>query len=245
MYYFMLLVATLALGSCAKLSDYPFRPGAPAKQSAINTQNVFFTPTTSAEELDLQKAASVSIDKSVYYIGTEQVSAKNQNPIISCFDEAGQLLWSYNAYEQTAVDGRGLALTTDGTNLYAAFSADGGSFITPNYTDFTKKGWLPSYGTGGGASVVVLAKLNPMTGEPLTGTYVLARKSDGKTNTLKLVEMTLESDGLHVDAQAWYAPLNVQRQRISVSGTSPFEYSVRFNEDLTQALEANIKTEIK
>jgi len=207
--------------------------------SSFQSETIFFDAAASEKELKEQGAAGVSIGSKIYYIGTQQESADNQNPIIICFDE-GEKLWSFETYENAPPDGRGIGLATDGELLYAAFSVDGGTYEKPFFTDYTQNGWLKSYGQGGGAKVGIILQINPDNGEPIEGSFLIAKKEDGSTNSLQITDIQIHKDYLYVKTNSWYSPLDTRKNRIQVNGSSPFDYRVSLSKDLTKAIETEV-----
>ena len=181
----------------------------------------------------------MSVNGNDIYIGTHQATSINQNPIVASIDpNTNTINWIRSDYEQTGVDGRGngLLVTTSG-DLYAAFSVDGGS----NSFNFAASGgWLNSYGSGGGAKVGVIVKLDPTTGAPQTGTFVIAKLSSGNTNTVSINNLAVDTSGnIIVSAQSFFSPLDTNGNRLTCSGNSPFEYTLVLNADLTSAVSAS------
>lgn len=184
-------------------------------------------------------ATVVSSGTSRIYIGYQQVSSDNKNPIVVRFDN-GRRIWCRNNIEITGDDGEGYGLLWNEANLlYGVFSATGTQgTATQDYRRFTANGWLTSYGSGGGPRVSVLLQLNPTTGQPIRGTFINAVRSDGRTNSL--VVRNLEWTGRHVvvTADSWYSPRRINRQPFTCSGASPFVYRLWLTPDLQRAVDA-------
>jgi hypothetical protein len=225
----------LVLSACAKDDEFE-----PYSTSSFQSRTVFFDAQAGEPELKEKGAATVSIGSKVYYIGTQQVSADNQNPIMICFNE-GEKLWSFESYENSPPDGKGVGLATDSELLYAAFSVDGGTYDKPFFTEYTQNGWIKSYGQGGGPKVAVVLRINPDNGEPIEGSFLIAKKEDGSTNSLEITDMQIESEYLYVKTNSWYSPLDTEKNRIQVSGSSPFDYRVKLSKDLAKAIETEVK----
>jgi hypothetical protein len=228
------LVAIHILTACKKEDGFEPNP-----ISSFQQKTVFFTADASEKELTEKAAANVSIGDKTYYIGTNQITADNQNPIMICFDE-GEKVWSFESYENAPPDGKGIGLATDGELLYAAFSVDGGTYDTPFFTEYTKNGWITSYGQGGGAKVGVILRINTDNGKPYEGSFLIARKEDGTTNSLEIRDMRVEPEVLYVKTNSWYSPLDTEKNRIQVSGSSPFDYRVNLTKDLTRAVTTEV-----
>jgi hypothetical protein len=185
-------------------------------------------------------AATVTIGGSNYYIGTDQVTGINQNPVLARFT-GGSQDWCVDTYETTGVDGRGIGLlSTPAGNLYAYFTVDGGG----SFNFGTSGGWLNSYGSGGGAKVSVISRIDTTNGAAVEGTFLRAELSNGNTNTLSVTQLQWDDTNQEVEVQAesFFSPLNTSGDRISVSGSSPFDYVVVLSADLTTANEAYLGT---
>lgn len=211
--------------------------------SAVNSSVVKFTPEDNQETLEEKGAAQVSVGDSTIYIGTEQVSANNQNPIITRFTN-GERDWVVNNYETGSPDGRGVGLLWDGEmELYAAFTVDGGG---SGISAFTREGWLNSYGTGGGAKVTALVKLDPETGRQGsdvaqgTGTFVSALLSNGNVNTLTPTDLSFQGENIVLDSESFFSPRRTTKERMeqTIAQDSPFPYQITFEPDLSTAITA-------
>lgn len=189
------------------------------------------------EQLTTDGVAQVSCAGKTFFIATVQVSADNQDPVVIAFSN-GVKLWAKQDYETTPPDSTGLGLASDGTDLYAVFTVDGGTYDTPFFTDYTSGGWIISYGQGGGSKVTVILKLDPADGTPEAGTFVIAKLSNGNSNSLLGTGLQIHSDHLLFTADSWYSPLDVNKERISVSGSSPFDYRLTLKKDLSGAIDA-------
>ncbi|NER32609.1 MAG: hypothetical protein F6J93_00765 [Oscillatoria sp. SIO1A7] len=218
------------------LDDDPIG-GLPA---AIDSTFVGFSALTSEAAIAATKAQRLTIGTQTIYIGTDQKSTNNQNPIIASFDSANPANnWVRNDYETAGADGRGFGLFWDGTNLYGVFSIDGTQGTSSQ--DFRRattgatQNWLKSYGSGGGAKVSVLARINPATGEMTEAAYLSALLSSGKSNTLTVTDISTNANGnLVVQAQSFFSPRNPDGTRMTQvgSGSSPFDYTVEITPDL-------------
>ncbi len=187
----------------------------------------------SPAQLLKKRAPYVKIADTYIFAGYRQVSAKNQDPVILRFD-GGKRTWCRKDYETNNDDGRAYALFYDGTRLYAAFSATGTQGkASRDFRRFTQQGWMKSYGRGGGAKSAVILKLNPDTGEGISGTFVNAVLKNGKSNSLVVNHMNLSDGALVVQADSWYSPRRPDRQALSCSGKSPFAVRLQFEQDLS------------
>ncbi len=171
----------------------------------------------------------------VVQLGTLQVSTKNQDPVVAFYRE-GNLVFCSADYDASPVDARAVAATADKEHLYVAFSTDGGAKHPRAFTRFTQSGWQESYGAGGGAKVLVILKIRKADGVAIAGTYITAKKQDGKTNSVALKSLEFTNNSIRLVADAWYSPLKTDKTPYQCSGASPFAYTVQLSADLASAM---------
>lgn len=160
--------------------------------------------------LNASSSASDS-EGNTYEVGFDQVSGNNQNPFVIKKSSSGEQLWKVS-HESTGVDCRAAMVSVaENGSPWVVFTLDGGS---NDGTYITKKEvssgafdgvFMNSYGSGGGPKVAVLAKLNPDNGKIEKGTFLTARLTSGKTNSLS-VEKIGFTDGkfaLEASSAAW------------------------------------------
>ncbi|HEY9645760.1 MAG TPA: calcium-binding protein [Chroococcidiopsis sp.] len=215
--------------------------------SSIVSTTAKFSPSSSEAAIAATGAARVKIGTQTIYIGTQQVSSINQNPIIASFDTSNSSKrWVKTNYEVTGADGRGYGLFWSGKALYAVFSVDG-TQGTPSQ-DFRRvssgatQTWLRSYGAGGGPKVAVLAKIDPATGNMTSAVYVSAVLSSGKSNSLAVTKLSVDSAGnLVVNANSYFSPRRIDGRAMTKTGTgnSPFPYTLVLTPDLKKALRSS------
>lgn len=241
----------------------PPSSGSPDEPIFIGSDNPIFPPIDSANlrvsipdgvakfdandteaQIAASGAARITLGTQTIYIGTNQVSSINQNPIVASFDSANPANnWVRTDYEVTGADGRGIGIATDGQSLYAVFTVDGtqGSISE----DFRRaaidaeQAWLRSYGSGGGAKVSVLGRIDPTDGELLDAAYLSAILSSGNSNTLVVENLATNSDGnLVVNAQSYFSPRRPNGSALTqiTSGSSPFAYTVEITPDLKRVV---------
>ncbi|WP_190512043.1 Calx-beta domain-containing protein [Oscillatoria sp. FACHB-1407] len=213
--------------------------GGSALPASIVSNNVKFGSGDSQATIASRGAARITIGTQTIYIGTQQVTSINQNPIIRSFDSANPANnWTRTDYEVTGADGRGYGLFWDGTNLYAVFSVDG-TQGTPS-EDFRRvsgsatQNWLRSYGNGGGAKVAVLARIDPRTGTMSNAAY-LSANNNGRTNSLAVTGLSVGANGnLVVNANSWFSPRRPDGSAMTplTSAGSPFNYTLEITRDL-------------
>ncbi|GAB4434272.1 MAG: hypothetical protein OHK0011_17390 [Turneriella sp.] len=168
-------------------------------------------------------------------LGTLQVSAKNQDPVVAFYRD-NKLVFCSADYDTSPVDSRAVAATADKEHLYVAFSVDGGAKHPKTFTRFTAGGWQNSYGAGGGAKVLVILKIRKADGVAVAGTYVAAKKQDGKTNSVALKKLEFTNNSVKLTADSWYSPLKTDKSGYECSGPSPFAYTLQLSADLGTAM---------
>ncbi|MEH1790798.1 hypothetical protein [Nostoc sp.] len=177
-----------------------------------------------------------------FYIGYQQVSSNNKNPITIRFNN-GIKTWCRTDYETTGDDGTGYGLYWDGGNvLYGVYSSTG-SQTGNDFRRFATGRWLSSYGSGGGPKVAVIARINPANGEVYYATFLSAKKAnDGKTNSLVVNTLSWNGTNLTVQAKSWWTPRRADTNSMNCSGSSPYQYTVIFTGDLTRVNSALANT---
>ncbi|WP_413198844.1 hypothetical protein [Nostoc piscinale] len=202
-------------------------------------KGVAFTCNDSEASIKAKNGPKISIGAKTIYIGYQQVTSLNKDPRIIRFDN-GIKKWCRNDYETTNDDGTGYGLLWDGNNvLYGVFSSTG-SQTGNDFRRFAKNGWLSSYGSGGGAKVAVIARINPSNGSVLSATFVSAKKpSDGKSNSLLITNLSWNNTTLKVLADSWSNPRRADKNSMTCAGSSPYKYTVVFTGDLTKANSAS------
>lgn len=207
--------------------------------SSIQATTIKFSASDPEATISSTGAARIKLGTQTIYVGTQQVTSINQNPIIASFDSSNPANnWVRTDYEITGADGRGYGLFWSGSQLYGVFSVDG-TQGTPDQ-DFRRvsgtatQSWLRSYGTGGGPKVAVLAKLNPATGEMTDAVYLSAINS-GKSNSFVVTGLTTNAAGnVVVSAESYFAPRRPDGQAMTQTTTagSPFDYTLEITPNL-------------
>ncbi|MBU7583499.1 MAG: hypothetical protein KAF91_11420 [Nostoc sp. TH1S01] len=207
-------------------------------QSAI-AKSVAFTCNDSELSIKAKNGPKISIGGKTIYIGYQQVSSLNKDPRIIRFDN-GVKKWCRTDYETTIDDGTGYGLLWDGGNvLYGVFTSTG-SQIGNDFRRFAKNGWLSSYGSGGGAKVSVIARINPTNGSVLSATFVSAKKpNDGKSNSLTVTNLSWNGTTLKMIANSAWTPRRADKNSMTCTGSSPYIYTVVFTGDLTKVNSAS------
>lgn len=193
---------------------------------------VTFTCNDSEATIKAKNGPKVTVDTTTIYIGYQQVTSLNKDPRVIRFDN-GVKKWCRSDYETTGDDGTGYGLLWDRSGvLYGVFTSTG-SQTGNDFRRFATGRWLPSYGTGGGAKVAVLARINPTNGDVNYATFFTARKlSDGKTNSLVVRGLAWNGTTLTVQADSWSSPRRADKSSMTCTGSSPFKYAAVFTGDL-------------
>ncbi|MBF2055061.1 MAG: hypothetical protein IGS03_16555 [Candidatus Sericytochromatia bacterium] len=221
-------------------------PSAAASEAPLAVNKAFHAsgqtlrPDETEAELLARGVPSVVSGSTRFFIGYQQVSANNQNPVLVRFDQGVQT-WMRSDYETSGDDSRGYGLLWDGTDdLYAVFSSTGTQGdSSQDFRRFAQQGWLKSYGAGGGPKVAVLARIDPASGDVTAASFVSARLSNGNSNSLQVTDLALQSNTLTVSAKAWFSPRNPDTTPMRCSGSSPFASILDFSLDLRQVLQAS------
>ncbi|HNM99864.1 MAG TPA: hypothetical protein PKG67_05380 [Turneriella sp.] len=194
-----------------------------------------FIPVEACPITKAKNLKEIKLRDGTVKLGTLQVSAKNQDPIVAFYREGKPVFCSAD-YDTSPVDARAVTATADKEHLYVVFSTDGGAKHPKTFTRFTASGWQESYGAGGGAKVLVILKIRKADGVAVAGTYITAKKQDGKTNSVALKKLEFNNNSVRLVADAWYSPLKTDKTPYECSGSSPFAYILQLSADLTTAM---------
>ncbi|MBH8553413.1 hypothetical protein I8751_13715 [Nostocaceae cyanobacterium CENA357] len=214
-------------------------------QTVVNSsvsKSVTFTCNDSEATIKAKNGPKVLSGQTTIYIGYQQVSSSNKDPRIVRFDN-GIKKWCRSDYETTNDDGTGYGLFWDGKGvLYGVFTSTG-TQTGNDFRRFANGRWLTSYGSGGGAKVAVIAKINPDNGSVYYATFLSARKpSDGKTNSLVVTGLSWNGVNLSVNADSWWTPRRADKNSMTCSGSSPYKYAAAFTGDLSKVSAASAAT---
>ena len=192
----------------------------------------------SLADLTTRGNAMVQEGNVAFVIGYTQNSAINQNPQVARFDSGVQTWYSSDAYESGGADSQAVAVLWDKADaLYVAFTIDGEQ--ADSLSRFTSGGWIDGYGTGGGAKVSVLTKIDVNSGAITAGTYIRAESGSGETNTLEVKDLAFDNNGdIVVMADSFSFPLKADKSRFTCTTGSPYDYTLVLSPDLTTAVSA-------
>jgi hypothetical protein len=217
----------------------------PALAQTVNSSiknAVTFSCNDSEATIKAKNGARVAYGTTSIYIGYQQVSSINKNPITIRFNN-GIKTWCRTDYETTNDDGTGYGLYWDGGNvLYGVYSSTG-SQTGNDFRRYATGRWLSSYGFGGGPKVAVIARINPANGQVYYATFLSAKKPDnGRTNSLVVNNLSWNGANLTVEAKSWWIPRRANTNSMNCSGSSPYAYKVVFTGDLTKVNSASANT---
>lgn len=198
-------------------------------QKAFSKSGVGINCSMSAAQMKSAGAPSLTFGTATVFVGFEQVG-DNQNPVFARFDNDTKTYCE--RHEQEPPDGRALGVTWDGgPKAYVVYTIVGGG----SAFDAKAKGqWLDRYGDGGGSSkVTFLGEVDAAAGTLTRGTFVIAKKQDGKTNTHTPSDAAIvRSDGtIEVHGDSAFQPMNPDRSIMSCTGY-PFFTTYVFASDL-------------
>ncbi|MEH1944756.1 MAG: hypothetical protein V7L01_31700 [Nostoc sp.] len=217
----------------------------PAFAQTVNSSignAVTFSCNDSEATIKAKNGPKVSSGNITIYIGYEQASSNNKNPVTALFNN-GIKTWCRNDYETTNDDGTGYGLFWDGANvLYGVYSATG-SQTGNDFRRFATGRWLSSYGSGGGPKVAIIARINPANGQVDYATFLSAKKADnGQTNSLVVQNLSWNGTNLTVQAKSWWTPRRANTNSMTCSGSSPYQYTAVFTGDLATVNSASAVT---
>jgi hypothetical protein len=114
------------------------------------------------------------------FIGGYTQLHNNQDAYVIC-EKNGQIIWS-KYFDRSLDDSKVSGIIAGGNDLFVAFSCTGGN------TDFdaTPGAFQTSYGSGGGAKIVYLSRIEALSGGILNATFIGCKLNNGNTNTLRV-----------------------------------------------------------
>jgi len=178
----------------------------------------------------------VRVGASTIYVGFDQVSGDNQDPLIARFD-AGEPVWC-RYHEDDAPDGRAHAITWDGgPYAYVVYTIVGGGSDLEG-----KGGWLASYApgsiSGGGPKVSVVGRVDVSDGSLDAATFVIAVKSDNKVNSHgpRGAVVVLEGGAVEFHGDSAHKAIDADGESAMDCTDYPFDSRYRFTADLSQLL---------
>ncbi|HYX14197.1 MAG TPA: hypothetical protein VE944_07485 [Nostoc sp.] len=217
----------------------------PAFAQTVNSSignGVTFSCNDSEATIIAKNGPKVVYGSTAIYIGYQQVSSNNKNPVTIRFN-SGIKSWCRTDYETTNDDGTGYGLYWDGANvLYGVYSSTG-SQTGNDFRRFATGRWLSSYGSGGGPKVAVIARINPANGQVDYATFLSAKRADnGNTNSFVVQNLSWNGTDLTVQAKSWWTPRGANTNSMTCTGSSPYQYTAVFTGDLTKVNSASAPT---
>ena len=213
----------------------------PVQAQLVNQSKVGRAATFSCKDSEavIRSKGVVSVQNGTrsIYVGYQQVSKINKNPILARFD-GGKLVWCQTNLETTNDDSTGYGLSWDGKdNLFAVFSSTG-TQGTPaqDFRRFAVNGWMKDYGVGGGAKAAIIARVNPNTGMPNAATFISSVLPNSKTNSVGVTALDWNGVRLKVSDDAYSYPRNVLRKAMVCAAGSPYKQVIEFSGTLNVAL---------
>ncbi|WP_199337007.1 hypothetical protein [Oscillatoria sp. FACHB-1407] len=230
------IMALLGLSTAISLSELQSHALA---ASSVRNEAIAFNCNESEATIRARGGASVTVGQSTIYIGYQQVSANNKDPRLIRFD-AGRRVWCKTNYEVTGDDSTGYGLVWNGGNIYAVFTATGTQGRpSQDFRRFATNGWLTNYGSGGGAKVAILTRINPANGNIRAATFLSSVLTNGRTNSMQVNSLALRLNGnLIVGASSWSYPRRANHARMSCNSASPYPYTIEFTPNLDRVIRA-------
>lgn len=223
-------------GAPDAVSDAPAPP--PKGALAAGWQKAFLASSAAIDcamtfdAISKTGAPRLAIGGATLFVGHQQVSSANQDPVVRRFDGASPT-WCVR-HEQQSPDGRALGVTWDGGGAaYVIYTVVGGG------TDLDKAasgGWLSSYGSGGGPKVAVVGRVDAATGALARASFVIAKLASGKTNTFAPTDapIRLASGDVEIDGDSAFQPIQPDRALQTCTGY-PFHAKYVLSGDLATA----------
>jgi hypothetical protein len=237
-------IASLGLAALLGFTGAVGLSGAQVEATTVSSVKtaVAFNCNESEATIRGRGGPSVTIGSTSFYIGYQQVSSINKNPRLIRFD-SGRRVWCRTDYEVTGDDGTGYGLIWNGgSTLYGVFSSTGTQgTASQDFRRYATRGWLTSYGQGGGRKVAILARIDPATGNVNAATFLSALLTSGSSNSIQVTSLAFNNTNLVVNAASWFSPRRRDRTRMNCTGTAPFPYTIEFLPGLNSATRASAR----
>lgn len=168
-------------------------------------------------------AASLTIGSTTLVVGYEQIG-QNQDPVFVRFD--GETKRYCEHHERETPDGRAYGVTWNGgKTAFVVYSIVGGGSA---FDAKAKGSWQDRYGDGGASSKVsYVGEVETDFGTLVRGTFVLAKKKDGKTNSHAPADapIVLSSGDLEFQGESAFQPMNPDK---SIMTCTDYPFSTRY-----------------
>jgi hypothetical protein len=167
------------------------------------------------------------------------VTSINQDPIVAKFQNNVQQ-WCRVDYEVTPDDsqGYGLIFNSKENSLYGVFSSTGTQGNSDqDFRKYSTKGWLTSYGQGGGSKISVIAKIDPSNGNVLYATFVSAVLSSGNSNSVVVTKLNnMNQEFICLEMSSYFSPRKNDKKAMTCTGSSPFRWNLVLSSNLSISL---------
>ncbi len=208
-------------------------PSAEGWSSSYADDGVGFSCDAARAELEASGAPGLTFADTAIFVGFEQVG-DNQNPLVIRFD--GDTRIYCQKHETEGPDGRALGVTWDGGDVaYVVYTIVGGGSALESAT---QGGWIPAYApgaiSGGGPKVSYVGRVDVADGSLMSGTFVIAVKSDNKVNSHSVSgPVTVLKDGnVEFLGSSAHKPIDVDLTAMDCTDY-PFESRYVLTPDLT------------
>jgi hypothetical protein len=233
---FFALVATASAFGCGEGTDaVPVNGSAEVPGSSAEGWQSAYADVggkCGATEAELAALAHVTVGNTTLYVGYEQVSANNQDPIVIRYDAGQKVYCRY--HEDDGPDGRAVGITWDGgDHAYVVYTIVGGGSDLEG-----KNGWLSSYApgaiSGGGPKVSVVGRVDAANGDLISASFIIAVKSDNKVNTHrpKGPVTVLEDGSVEFFGESAHKPIDADGKSGMDCTDYPFDSRYRLSADL-------------
>lgn len=207
----------------------PPSPLATGWQKAFRATSAGINCNQTLAQMTAAGATSLKVGASTLVVGFEQIG-QNQDPIFARFEDTTQKYCEH--HEREAPDGRAYGVTWDGgKTAYVVYTIVGGGSA---FDALGKGQWLDRYGDGGGSSKVsFVGEVETDFGTLVRGTFVIAKKKDGKTNSHTPADapIVLASGDIEFQGDSAFQPMNPDKSIMECTNY-PFASRYVFSRDL-------------
>lgn len=198
-------------------------------QKAFSKTSAGIRCSQGLEQMIAAGATTLKIGASTLVVGFEQLG-QNQDPVFARFDDATPKYCQH--HEREAPDGRAYGVTWDGgKTAYVVYTIVGGGSA---FDERGKGQWLERYGDGGRSSKVsFVGEVETDFGTLVKGTFVIAKKKDGSTNTHTPAQaaVVLASGQIEFQGESAFQPMNPDKSIMNCIAY-PFSSRYVFSRDL-------------
>jgi hypothetical protein len=199
-------------------------------KKAFSKESAGLKCTMSAAEVEASSATRLTFGTSTLFVGFQQIG-NNQDPVFIRVD-AGEKVYCEH-HEKEPPDGRALGLVWDGgATAYVIYTVVGGGTV---FDQKARTRWLDRYGDGGGSSKAsFLGEVDVASGDLRHGTFIIAKKKDGKTNTHNPADAPIPREDGRIEflGDSAFQPMKPDKTIMECTGY-PFFTRYIFSSDLT------------